>query len=127
MATTTTGRVDRIFDALSESSLALTERVKAGNERAARVANAVVREVEWSQQEALSLGRQFVHHPAAVVGVTGALHDQAGRPHEAGLRAWPGADIAGRDRPDRPSPSADRGSRLTPERQLGIKVGQGRP
>ena len=78
MATTTTGLVDRVFDALSESSLALTERVKAGNDRAARVANAVVREVEWSQQEALSLGRQFVHHPTDVVGFTGALYDKSG-------------------------------------------------
>ena len=78
MAATTKGLADRIFDALSESSLALTERVKAGNERAGRVANAVVREVEWSQQEALALGRQFVHNPTNVVGFSGAVYEKSG-------------------------------------------------
>src|SRR3990172_7025853 len=91
MATTKTGRVDRVFDALSESSLALTERVKAGNERAGRVANAVVREVEWSQQETLSLGRQFVHNPTDVVGFIGALYDKSGDLQNRGFdfsRQW---------------------------------------
>ena len=73
---TTKSLPDRIFDALSESSQAVVERVKAGNERAGRVAAAVIREAEWAQNEALGVGRQFVTSPTDLIGNDGVLYQK---------------------------------------------------
>ncbi len=74
---TTKGLADRILDALGEVSQAVIERVKAGNERAGRVAGAFIREVEWAQTEAIGLGRQFVTSPTDVLGNSGVLYQKS--------------------------------------------------
>jgi hypothetical protein len=85
MATTNKGLADRAFDAMSETTQAAVERVRAGNERAYRVATAVIREAEWTAQEALGLGRQLVTSPADVLGNTGALYQKSVEAQERAL------------------------------------------
>jgi hypothetical protein len=77
MATTTKGPADQVFDALGESSAALFDRVKAGNERATRVAAAVIKEAEWAQQGALDLGRKFAKRPADILGLAAAAYEKS--------------------------------------------------
>jgi hypothetical protein len=67
---------DRIFDALGETSQAVIERAKAGNERTGRVVGAFIRETEWLQTEALGVGRQIVASPTDLIGNTGVLYQK---------------------------------------------------
>lgn len=77
MATTTKSTVDRVFDALAEGSTAVTERVKAGNERAGRVSAAFIREAEWAQQGALELGRKFAENPTDLLGFAASVYEKS--------------------------------------------------
>ena len=77
MATTTKSTVDRVFDALGEGSAAVTERVKAGNERAGRVSAAFIREAEWVQQGALDLGRKFANNPTDLIGFAASIYEKS--------------------------------------------------
>ena len=77
MATTTKSTVDRFFDALAEGSTAVTERVKAGNERAGRVSAAFIREAEWAQQGALELGRKFAESPTDLLGFAASVYEKS--------------------------------------------------
>jgi len=68
----------RVFDALSETSTALMEPVKAGLDRTHRFATAVVREAEWVQQETLGFGRRLAEEPGNVLGNAGTAVQKAG-------------------------------------------------
>lgn len=74
----TTGTADRFVDALTESSAAVSDRVKSGIERAQRIGTAVVTEAERAQQDALDFGRKVFEDPADVVGISTLAFEKIG-------------------------------------------------
>ena len=74
---TQTGPADRFVDALTESSTAVMDRVKAATERAHRVTTALVSEAERAQQDALDLTRKVIQDPADIVGNSGFAYQKA--------------------------------------------------
>ena len=74
----TTSTADKIFDALAEGSAAIMGRIKSGNERAYRIGNTLLGEVERGQKEALQLGRSFVKSPTDVAGFTATVFQKSG-------------------------------------------------
>jgi len=69
---------EALTDALSETSAAVIERVKAGNERAHRISTSVIKGAEWVSQESLALGRSFLQDPTDIAGFSGAAFQKAG-------------------------------------------------
>jgi len=80
MAETTTA--DKLFDALTESSTAIIQRVKTGSERSFRVASTVLEEIERGQRDALELGRTFAKQPLDIAGFASAAFQKAGEAQE---------------------------------------------
>ena len=76
MATNSNG--EALIEALSETSAAIIERVKAGNERAHRISTSLIKGGEWVSQESLALGRSFLQEPTDVAGLAGAAFQKAG-------------------------------------------------
>ncbi len=77
MAATNGGASSKVFDALHESSLALLEAIKAGNERGYRVSKKLIDEAERAQNEVLTLGRKFAQDPADLAGFSTAAFEKA--------------------------------------------------
>jgi predicted translin family RNA/ssDNA-binding protein len=61
--------IDRFFRALEEASSALMERTQSANERAYRLAKAVLEDANAGREEALELGRKIVKDPTDVLGI----------------------------------------------------------
>ena len=75
--TTTSTPGERIVSAMSDSSLAVVEAVKAGNERAYRVSTMLIEEAERGQREMLEVVRRFAQDPTGLAGLTGTVVDKA--------------------------------------------------
>ena len=73
---------DRIYTALAEGTTAVMGRMKSGNERAFRIANTLLEEVERGQKEALQLGRSFVERPTDLAGYSATLVEKSGEVQE---------------------------------------------
>ena len=80
MAEATTA--DKLFDALTESSTAIIQRLKTGSERSFRVGSTVLEEIERGQRDALELGRTFAKQPLDLAGFAAVLFAKAGEAQE---------------------------------------------
>jgi hypothetical protein len=75
MASTT---IEQLFSALNESSAAVLEAVKAGNERAYRVSQAYLEEAEKGAQAMLELGKRLADAPTDLAGFSALAIAKAG-------------------------------------------------
>lgn len=75
MATTT---VDQLFSALNESSNAILEAVRSGNERSYRVSKAFLDEAEKGAQGMLDLGKRLAEAPTDLAGLSALAFAKAG-------------------------------------------------
>ncbi len=75
MATTT---VDQLFGALNESSAAVLEAIRAGNERTYRVSKSYLEEAEKGAQTMLELGKRLADAPTDLAGFSALAIAKAG-------------------------------------------------
>jgi uncharacterized protein YoxC len=75
MASTT---IEQLFSALNESSAAVLEAVKAGNERTYRVSQAYLEEAEKGAQAMLELGKRLADAPTDLAGFSALAIAKAG-------------------------------------------------
>jgi uncharacterized protein YoxC len=75
MASTT---IEQLFSALNESSAAILEAVKAGNERTYRVSQAYLEEAEKGAQAMLELGKRLADAPTDLAGFSALAIAKAG-------------------------------------------------
>jgi hypothetical protein len=75
MASTT---IEQLFSALNESSAAVLEAVKAGNERTYRVSQAYLEEAEKGAQGMLELGKRLADAPTDLAGFSALAIAKAG-------------------------------------------------
>ena len=75
MATTT---IEQLFTALNESSTAVLEAVRAGNERTYRVSKAFLDEAEKGAQAMLELGKRLADAPTDLPGFSALAFAKAG-------------------------------------------------
>ncbi len=75
MATTT---VDQLFGALNESSAAVLEAIRAGNQRTYRVSKSYLEEAEKGAQTMLELGKRLADAPTDLAGFSALAIAKAG-------------------------------------------------
>ena len=73
-----TKTIDQVFSALNESSAAVLEAVKAGNERTYRVSKAYLDEAEKGAQGMLELGKRLAEAPTDLAGFSALAFAKAG-------------------------------------------------
>ena len=70
--------IEQLFEALNESSAAVLEAVKAGNERTYRVSQAFLEEAEKGAQGMLELGKRLADAPTDFAGFSALAFAKAG-------------------------------------------------